>query len=178
MLTKTQKEKIKNISILALDVDGVMTSGKIVYDHRGREIKVFNVRDGLGLVMLHRAGLRTAIISAKKSFAVTARARELGIAKVYQNAYPKDKAYRRLRRALGVRDAQVCFVGDDLTDLAVFNHVGFCVAVKNATPELKAQADYVTRTPGGEGAVREVAELVLKSQGKWQRLLGHYGARR
>ncbi len=165
------KQKIKKIKLLALDVDGVLTNGTINLDEKGRELKVFNVQDGFGLVLLKRCGLKTAIISARSCGAVTARAKDLKIDKVYQDAYPKLKAYRELLKELKLKDEQVCFVGDDLPDMCVFKKVGLSVAVANAAKEAKQMADYVTKKNGGAGAVREVVELILKTQGKWKEVL-------
>jgi len=165
------KNKIRNVTVLVMDVDGVLTDGRIIYDHQGRDVKAFDVQDGFGLVLLSKGGLKTAIITAKSSRAVTERARHLGIHKVYQNAYPKRRAYQRLLKDLKVKDADICYIGDDLPDLPLFDKVGFSVAVANAAPELIAQADYITRNLGGRGAVREVVELILKTQNKWKGLL-------
>ncbi len=165
------KAKIGKIRLLAFDVDGVLTAGTIIVDHLGRETKVFDVQDGFGLVLFKKAGFKTAIITAKSSPAVKIRARRLGIDRVYQDAYPKVKAYRRLLKDLKMKGPQVCYVGDDLPDLPLFPQVGFSVAVANAVGELKAEADYVTRRPGGHGAVREVVELILKTQKKWTPLI-------
>lgn len=170
------KNKIKKIKVLAVDVDGVLTDGKIVYDAKGQEIKFFDAHDGMGMVFAKRAGLKTAIISAKSVKAVKVRARDLEIDKVYQNAYPKLAAYGKMLEALKAKDEEVCFVGDDLPDMIVLERVGLAVAVKNAAPEVKAIADYETRNYGGNGAVREVVELILKSQGKWNRIVKRYSS--
>jgi len=165
------QNKIKKIKLLALDVDGVLTDGRIIYDHQGREIKAFDVQDGFGLVLLKKAGLKTAIITAKSAPAVKIRARRLGVNRVYQNAYPKMKTYQRLLKDLKVKGSEVCYIGDDLPDLPLYAKVGFAVAVANAAAPLKAKADYVTRNQGGRGAVREVVELILKTQKKWSVLI-------
>jgi 3-deoxy-D-manno-octulosonate 8-phosphate phosphatase (KDO 8-P phosphatase) len=165
------KTKLTNIKVLALDVDGVLTNGQIIYDSAGKETKVFDVQDGYGIVLLQRNGIKTAIISAREAKPVSIRAKDLGIHKVYQNAYPKIDAYKRMLKDFKVKDAEVCFVGDDLPDLPVLKRVGFAVAVKNACVDVRKSADYVTKNKGGRGAVREVAELILKAQGKWQRIL-------
>lgn len=165
------KEKIKKIKLLALDVDGVMTKGDIIYDSEGKEIKIFNAHDGFGIVLIQKAGYKTAILSAKKAKAVTLRAKRLRVNKAYQNAFPKIYAYEKMLKDFNVKDKEVCFVGDDLFDLPVLKRVGFSVAVKNAAPELKRQVDYVTKRCGGDGAVREVIELILKTTGKWKKLL-------
>jgi 3-deoxy-D-manno-octulosonate 8-phosphate phosphatase (KDO 8-P phosphatase) len=161
------KEKIKKIKVLAMDVDGVLTDGKIIIDSHGGEIKNFNVYDGYGLAFVRRAGIKTAIITARSSRPVLVRGRDLKIDRIYQDAYPKDGAYRQMLKDFGVKDQEVCFVGDDLPDLDILQHVGFAVAVANAVPEVKQQADYVTKRHGGDGAIREVIELILKIQNKW-----------
>ena len=160
-------EKIKRIKILALDVDGVLTDGRIIYDSLGHEIKFFDVQDGYGIILWHRLGLKTAILSARSAKPVDVRAGDLKIDKIYQNAFPKIDTYEKLLKDFDARDEEVCFVGDDLPDLAVLKRVGFAVAVANANTEIKSVADYVTQKPGGRGAVREVIELILKSQDKW-----------
>lgn len=154
-----------------MDVDGVLTDGKIVVDAQGKELKFFDVQDGFGLVLLRQAGIKTAILSARSSPAVTARAEDLKIDKICQDAYPKTSAYERLIRESGCTDEQVCFMGDDLPDLPVLKRVGLAVAVPNAMDELKKIAHYVTTRRGGAGAVREVIELILKAQGKWKNIV-------
>lgn len=170
-MNKTLKTKLNKIKLLVMDVDGVLTDGKIVVDAQGKELKFFDVQDGFGLVLLRQAGIKTAILSARSSPAVTARAEDLKIDKICQDAYPKISAYERLIRELGCTDEQVCFMGDDLPDLPVLKRVGLAVAVPNAMDELKKIAHYVTTHRGGAGAVREVIELILKAQGKWKNIV-------
>ncbi len=168
------KSKIKKIKLLALDVDGVLTNGKIVLDNRGKELKYFDVQDGYALVQLRKSGILTAIISARSAPSVTARAKDLKIDKVYQDAYPKLDAYQKLLRDFNLKDDEICFAGDDLPDLPVLRRVGFAVAVANAVKEVKDIAHYVTKNFGGDGAVREVIEMILKGQGKWEKVLAAY----
>ena len=163
--------RIQKIKLLILDVDGVLTDGKIIYDSRGNEVKHFDVQDGFGIVFCQRLGLKTAIVTARASKVVTIRAKDLKITKVYQDAYPKIEAYKKLLKELGLKDEAVCFIGDDLPDLAVLKRVGFAVTVPNAVAEVKKIAHYITKKSGGHGAVREVIELILKTQGKWKILL-------
>ena len=170
-MSNKNKKNIEKIKLLALDVDGVLTDGKIIYDGAGREIKNFDVQDGFGLVFFQKAGFKTAFISSRRSAVVTVRAKDLGIHQVYQNAYPKMAAYRKLLKNFSLQDSEVCFVGDDLVDVPVLKRVGFAVGVPNAAAEVKAVVHYVTRKKGGDGAVREVIELILKTQGKWDSLL-------
>ncbi len=160
-------KKLKNIKVLAMDVDGVLTNGHIVYDGLGRELKFFDVQDGCGIAQLRKAGLKTAVISARSCRAVKARMADLKIDAVYLDAYPKTGAYEDVLKKFHVVDAEVCFMGDDLPDLPVLKRTGFAVAVQNASAEVKKQADYVTKCKGGQGAVREVVEKILKAQGKW-----------
>jgi 3-deoxy-D-manno-octulosonate 8-phosphate phosphatase (KDO 8-P phosphatase) len=170
-LKKDLTAKFRKIKLLLLDVDGVMTNGEIIYDHEGKEIKVFNVQDGFGLVMARHNGVKTAICSARSCPAVQARAEDLKIDMVIQDAQPKSKAYDKILAALKVSDQEVCFIADDLTDLNVFKKVGVAVAVANAVTEIKKEADLTTNHEGGKGAVREVVELILKAQGKWAGLV-------
>lgn len=166
-LTQTLKAKIKKIKVLAMDVDGVLTHGELIFDGEGRELKSFNVLDGFGIVILKRTGLKTAIITAGASQVVKVRADYLHIDKLYLGAYPKINAYEQMLKDLDVKDDQVCFIGDDLTDCQILKRVGVAVAVRNAVPEAKHGVDLVTRRCGGDGAVREVIELILKTQGVW-----------
>lgn len=159
------------VKLLVLDVDGVMTDGSIIYTDEGVEIKVFNVRDGHGIKMLRRAGIDTAIITARSSKVVTHRAANLGIALVMQGAIDKAAAFDELLAKTGLHSAQTAYVGDDVIDLPVIRRVGFSVAVADAVAEVKEAAHYVTTLPGGRGAVRETAELILKAQGKWDEVM-------
>jgi 3-deoxy-D-manno-octulosonate 8-phosphate phosphatase (KDO 8-P phosphatase) len=161
-------EKAKNIKILLLDVDGVLTDGRIVYDSRGRDSKFFDVKDGLGVYMLGRSGIKTILITAKGSRAIRPRARDMRVAEIFENASPKTLALDKVLNKYKVELSEICFVGDDLVDLCLMKRVGFPVAVFNAVPEIKQTAKYITLREGGRGAVREVAELILKAQGKWQ----------
>lgn len=165
------KRKIRKIKMLALDVDGVLTDGKIVIDHQGQELKFFDVQDGYAIVQMRKSGFLTAVISARSTPAVTARMQDLKIDKIYQDAYPKLEAYRKLLTEFNLKDEEVCFMGDDLPDLPVLKRVGFAVAVANASGEVKQNADYVTKKRGGAGAVREVIEMILKGQGKWKKIV-------
>ena len=154
-----------------MDVDGILTDGRIIVDDTGKEIKIFDVKDGFGLVILKKAGIKTAIISARFSKAVTVRAKDLKIDKVYQDAQPKLDAYEALLKNLKLSDEEVCFIGDDLPDVAVLERVGFAVTVPSAAAEVKRVCDYITQKDGGKGAVRELIELILKTQGKWDAAL-------
>ncbi|MBI3267838.1 MAG: HAD-IIIA family hydrolase [Planctomycetes bacterium] len=165
------------IRCLVFDVDGVLTDGRICLDERGVDIKAFSAHDGAGFKFLHQAGLASGLITGRRSGAVTRRARELGIATVIQNSFEKSAGLDRLLARTGFREDQLCFVGDDLTDLVVFRRVALPIAVANARPEVKQCARYVTRAQGGQGAAREVIEQVLKAQGLWAAVLEHYAGR-
>ena len=158
---------LKKVKVIAMDVDGVMTDGRIIYDGNGQELKFFDVQDGYAIVKARKQGLKTAVISARSCPAVTARTTDLKFDKVYLDIYPKISAYEDLLKALDVKDGEVCFIGDDLPDVAILKRVGLAVAVKNAAPEVKKFADFVTKHEGGRGAVREVIEKILKAQNKW-----------
>ena len=173
-LILVMEKRIKKIKALILDVDGVLTDGKIILDSTGKETKNFDVKDGFALVLLKRAGFKTAIITARASKVVSFRAKDLNMDKVYQDAYPKIDAYQKFLRTLKVRNEEVCFVGDDLPDIQVLRKVGFAVAVSDAVPQVKKVVHYVTKSKGGAGAIREIVELILKTQGKWQKILSRY----
>jgi len=170
-MDSTLKEKIRKIKVIAFDVDGVLTDGRIIVDGNGLEIKNFDVQDGLGIVLAQKAGLKTAIITARNSAPVDHRAKDLKVDKLYQNARPKIEYYKRMIKELEVTDDEVCFVGDDLPDLTVLRNVGFSATVPNGVEEVKNEVDYVTHKQGGHGAVREVIELILKTQEKWDAIL-------
>ncbi|MCB7129481.1 MAG: HAD-IIIA family hydrolase [Candidatus Brocadiales bacterium] len=165
---------LKDIKLLVVDVDGVLTDGRIFCSDSGEEQKVFHVRDGSGITYWHRSGLKSVIISGRASKAVEHRARELGIADVYQGATDKLEVYERMIEKHKMKDEEVCYIGDDLIDLPVLRRVGFSVAVAGSPEELLSAVDYVTVAPGGGGAVREVVEKVLKLQGKWGAVLKRY----
>lgn len=168
------KDRILKIKLVVMDVDGVLTDGRIVYGDYGDELKFFDVQDGFGLVQLRRAGIPTVIISAKKSRINQRRAKELRVAKIYQNAPDKLKIFEKVSKKMKVNHDEVCFIGDDLVDIPVLLRVGFAVSVKNAVDEVKNIAHYVTLKMGGRGAVREVADLILKTQGKWPAVTERY----
>jgi 3-deoxy-D-manno-octulosonate 8-phosphate phosphatase (KDO 8-P phosphatase) len=163
--------RAKKIRILLMDVDGVLTDGRIWLfsrrDGTASEIKGFSAYDGAGLKLARAAGLRTGVITGRESAAVTQRARECEIEFVYQRRAAKLGAFEEILRATGASDSEVAYIGDDLPDLPVLQRAGFAVAVANAAPEVKRVAHYVTARSGGEGAVREVIELIVKAQGKW-----------
>lgn len=168
------RERLQKIRLLLLDVDGVMTDGRIVYDNHGVETKAFDVKDGHGLKLLQRAGVRVGVITGRQSEVVNVRARELGIDIVYQGVKEKLVPYRELLATLGLTDEEVAYVGDDLPDLPVLRLAGWAVAPADAVEEIRAHVHYVTTCPGGRGAVREVCELLLKETGRWAEVTARY----
>ena len=156
-----------SIKLLILDVDGVMTDGRIIMNDNGEETKCFHVRDGHGLKLLLRAGIDVTIISGRKSKTVKYRAKELGIQETYQGVKEKESLCRELIQRKRLNKEQVCCMGDDLPDLPMFSQAGISIAVADACPEVRAAASFVTKNRGGDGAVREVCELILKGQEKW-----------
>jgi 3-deoxy-D-manno-octulosonate 8-phosphate phosphatase (KDO 8-P phosphatase) len=173
-MSAKELEKAKDIKLLILDVDGVLTDGRIVIDDRGVETKCFDVRDGHGIKLLKRADIEVIFITGRESEVVSHRARELGIDTVYQNIHDKLEVYQAILDERGLKDGNIGFVGDDLIDLPVLKRVGFSAVVADGIEELKPYADYVSRNKGGRGAVREIAELILKAQGKWTMLMERY----
>ena len=167
-------EKLQKIKALILDVDGVLTDGRIIFDSDGRESKVFDVQDGLGIVCWQKLGFQVAIISSRASKVIPIRAKDLDISHVHMGVFPKMDAYVRLIKDLEASDDEICFMGDDLADLGILKRVGFPVGVSNAVKEVKSVCDYVTEKNGGQGAVREVIELILKAQGKWSKVVEHF----
>jgi 3-deoxy-D-manno-octulosonate 8-phosphate phosphatase (KDO 8-P phosphatase) len=165
------EERAKKIKLLILDLDGVLTDGRIIYDNFGDEFKCFNVQDGLGFSLLHTSEIKAVIITAKKSKSVLRRAREMGVVKVYQNVWQKLKIYERILKKFKFEDSEVCFIGDDLIDIPILKRVGLAVAVANGVQEVKDCAHYVTQREGGKGAAREVIEFILKSQNLWSELI-------
>jgi 3-deoxy-D-manno-octulosonate 8-phosphate phosphatase (KDO 8-P phosphatase) len=174
MIDQPVLEKIKKIKVLLLDVDGVLTDGRIVYDSRGRDSKFFDVHDGMGVHLLQKCGIPTALITAKGSRAIGPRARDMRVDKVYENISPKTRVLALILKRYGVSSEQLCFVGDDLVDICLMRKVGLPIAVANACPEVKKAALWETSREGGRGAVREVSELILKTQGKWSEVIKAY----
>jgi 3-deoxy-D-manno-octulosonate 8-phosphate phosphatase (KDO 8-P phosphatase) len=167
-------EKAKKIKLLLLDVDGVLTDGRIVYDSRGGDMKFFDVHDGMGVYALKKAGIKTILITAKGSRAIGPRAKDMQVEAVFENISPKTAVLDKILKKYRIATDEVCFVGDDLVDLCLMQSVGFPIAVFNAAPEIKQSASYITVREGGRGAVREVVELILKSQGKWAEIVQSY----
>lgn len=168
--------RARRIKLLLMDCDGVLTDGLLWLTEDDDEQKAFHARDGQGISLMHRAGLRTGIITGRKSTAVDRRAHDLKIAFVYQFAKDKVKALDEIIAEAGVSLEECAFVGDDLADIPPMRHVGLAVAVADAVEETKHAAHYVTEMNGGRGAVREVCELILKSQGRWLELMRVFDA--
>jgi 3-deoxy-D-manno-octulosonate 8-phosphate phosphatase (KDO 8-P phosphatase) len=163
-------EKGKRIKFLLLDVDGVMTDGKVYIDDDGCETKAFNIQDGHGITLLRKAGIRVGIISGRSSRAVDIRAKQLSIEEVHQAVDDKLKVYEQILTRYQLKDEEVAYIGDDLIDRPLLQRVGLSVAVANAHEIVKRSVDWVTKRDGGAGAVREVVDHLLKSQGKWSKL--------
>jgi 3-deoxy-D-manno-octulosonate 8-phosphate phosphatase (KDO 8-P phosphatase) len=168
------EERCRKIRLLLLDVDGIMTDGRIVYDNNGVETKAFDVKDGHGLKLLQRAGVKVGIITGRESKIVEHRARELGIGIVHQGAKEKIAPYRRILQETGLNDEAVAYAGDDLVDLPVLRRVGLALSVADAVEEVRAHVHYVTRERGGRGAVREICELILKNSQRWGGVTDRY----
>lgn len=160
-----------NVRVVVTDVDGVLTDGGIGITESGEEIKIFSVQDGLGVDLLRQCGIEVAFLSSRKSRVVEHRARGLGLALHFDGIREKRPQLEEILRRLGIAAQNACYIGDDLLDLPCLRLVGFPVAVANAREEVQRQAAYVTRTRGGQGAFREVAELVIKARGLWDSLL-------
>jgi 3-deoxy-D-manno-octulosonate 8-phosphate phosphatase (KDO 8-P phosphatase) len=173
-MRKLNQEKVKHLKLLMLDVDGVLTDGKIIYNDRGEELKAFDVRDGHGIKLLMRSGVKVVLITGRKSRVVVHRARDLGITQVYQKATNKVEVYEKILRQKKLVDREVGFVGDDLVDIPVLRRAGFSATVSDAIPEVKKIVDYITTKRGGEGAVREICELLLKLQNRWEKVTETY----
>jgi len=168
------ERRASRIKLLLMDCDGVLTDGRLWLTEDGNEQKTFNTHDGLGLSLFHRAGLKSGIISGRSSTAVERRARELGVEFVRQGDADKVEAFEEIMRLAGVNEDQVAFVGDDLPDIPLMKRSELAVAVADAMEETRLAAHYVTRAEGGRGAIREVVELILKAQGRWNDLLDVY----
>lgn len=166
--------KAKDVKLLLLDVDGVLTDGTITYTHEGNEIKTFHTRDGLGIRLLMESGVEVGLITARESEAVKRRVRDLGIKYVFQNAKNKLEIYERLLQELNLQPSEVAYMGDDWLDLPLLVRVGFAVTVEDAVPEVLRVAKYITKRKGGHGAVREVCDLILEAKETGKQLLEKY----
>jgi len=165
------KQKIQKIKMILFDVDGVLCSGDITYLDNGIELKTFDVQDGMGITLARLAGLKTGIITGRKSAAIEKRADELKIDVLKQGSFNKLEPYNEVKKEFGFNDNEICYVGDDVLDIPLLNLVGLSASVLNAREEVKSICDYVTVAKGGRGAVREIIDLILKGQGKFDQLI-------
>lgn len=170
----TLKNRFKKIKLLLLDVDGVLTDGRIIYDSHGRDLKFFDVHDGLGVYLLKKAGIETILVTAKGSKTIKPRALDMRVIEVIADVHYKASILKRVMKKYHVKAQEICFVGDDLVDLSLMKKVGLAVAVVNACPDIKAVSHYITHKHGGRGAVREVSELILRTQKKWEKAIQAY----
>jgi 3-deoxy-D-manno-octulosonate 8-phosphate phosphatase (KDO 8-P phosphatase) len=166
----TAAERAAQVRLMILDVDGVLTDGRLYYGASGEAMKAFDVRDGHGIRLLREGGVEVAILTARKSEIVAVRARELGVERVVQGAADKVAGFERLLSETGLAEQHCGYVGDDWPDLAVLARVGFAATVADAAPEVRAAVHWATTAPGGRGAVRELAEFVLHAQGRFEEL--------
>ena len=165
--------KLKKIKLLLLDVDGVLTDGSITYNDRGEETKQFNVKDGFGIKVLMSVGIQLGIVTGRRSKALTHRCNDLGISLVFDGISDKASVLDEIQQRTGISADNTAFVGDDIPDLALMRRIGVSIAVADAHEDVRAYADWVTSAPGGAGAVREVCEAILKSQGTWDNIVEH-----
>ena len=166
--------KAAKIKLAVFDIDGVLTDGGIFLNDNGEELKRFHVHDGQGLVLLKQSGCHVAVITARSAEIVSSRMKELGIEHVYQNQSDKSAALAELMTGLNIKNDAVAYTGDDLVDLAAMNMAGLAIAVADAHPVALKQADWVTTRRGGNGAVREICELLLQAQGKYDEILEQF----
>jgi 3-deoxy-D-manno-octulosonate 8-phosphate phosphatase (KDO 8-P phosphatase) len=167
-------ERAARVKVMIFDVDGVLTDGSLTYGPDGEVTKTFYVLDGLGIQLLNRTGVQTAIISARTSPIVIRRASDLGITHVFQGQHDKRLAFVELLARTGVAAAECGYIGDDVIDLPLLTRVGFAVTVPSGHPEVQHRAHYVTTNPGGRGAVREVCDMVMRAQGTYEQALAPY----
>jgi 3-deoxy-D-manno-octulosonate 8-phosphate phosphatase (KDO 8-P phosphatase) len=173
-VTASILEKAKRLKLLILDVDGVLTDGRLFFDSGGNEYKCFHARDGHGIKLLRQTGVEVAVISGRKSNTVALRMKNLGIEHVYQGHENKISAFAEVLAKTGVTPEQAAHVGDDLLDLPIMMRVGFAIAVNDANFAVKEKADWCTNLPGGQGAVREVCDLIMQAQGNYENVLNAY----
>ena len=166
--------RLIKIKLVLLDVDGVLTDGRIIFDSNGIESKFFNVKDGHGIKLLQRSGIEVGIISGRKSQVVTNRAAELGITRVFQGVLNKLGPYREILDDTGFADAEMAFMGDDIIDIPVMRRVGLAAAPADAVGEVLPHAHFIARNNGGWGAVRELCDLILKGKGAWDQVMARY----
>lgn len=171
MSTSTWPKKLKDIHLLLLDVDGVLTDGSIIYSDEGSETKVFNVKDGYGLKLIMSAGIKVGLVTGRTSKALHRRCRDLGVRYVYDGVQQKAQLLDTIVRETGVAAANTAFIGDDLPDLPLMRRIGLSIAVADAHETVRNFSDWVTAAPGGRGAVREVCDALLKARGDWEKIM-------
>ncbi len=169
-------DRAQRVKLIIFDVDGVLTDGGIYHGANGELFKRFHCRDGFGITLAHSCGLKTAIITGRTSQMTSYRAAELKISAVMQGQMNKRDAYKKIKAQFDLTDDEICYVADDVIDLPVFVQVGFRAAVGDAAPEVIERAHFVANNFGGHGAVREVAEFILKAKGFWQAIIERYSA--
>jgi len=167
-------EKLKSIQLLLLDVDGVLTDGAIIYNHDGSETKIFNVKDGFGLKLAMKAGIKVGIVTGRKSPALDHRCRDLGIQYSFEGIQDKAKILEKIAAQTGVAPEHTAYIGDDLPDLPLMRRVGLSIAVADAHKTVLKKADWTTSAVGGCGAVREVCEALLQARGMWNQLIDQF----
>lgn len=167
--------RMQSVELILSDVDGVMTDGGITYDNQGIETKTFHVRDGMGIKLWQKTGHRFGVITARSSHIVKLRMDELGVDFIRQGTDQKLAAAQQIIEELNLQRQNVCYIGDDLTDVDLMKSVGMSASVADGAEDVKKVADYVTKSAGGKGAIRELIEMILKSQKRWNELLQGYG---
>ncbi|MEW5807404.1 MAG: HAD family hydrolase [Acidobacteriota bacterium] len=168
------RERAKKVKLLLMDVDGVMTDGKVIFSSNGAEAKEFDAKDGVGIKIAQRVGIKTGLITGRVSEAVARRGEELGMDEIHQGKKEKIKIYMEIIDRLSLKDEEVGFIGDDIIDIPIMKRVGFPAAVADAHPAILPYAIYTTSSSGGRGAIREVIDLIIKAQGKWNALMKRY----
>ena len=163
-MTDRSSDSARQVRLLIVDIDGVLTDGGLQFDNRGEEYKTFNSLDGHGIRMMLENGIEVAVITGRKSGIVEHRMRDLGVRQIYQGYRDKLPAFEKLLQDSGLTPDQIAYIGDDLPDLPVMQRVGFAVAVQNAHRFVKQNCDWITETQGGQGAVREATDFILQSQ--------------
>jgi YrbI family 3-deoxy-D-manno-octulosonate 8-phosphate phosphatase len=167
-------QRMQSIQLILSDVDGVLTDGGIEFDNQGIETKKFHVRDGMGIKLWQRAGYKFGIITARSSHIVKLRMGELGVDIVRQGSDDKLSVGIKIIEELELSPAEVCYIGDDLADLRLLKHVGLAASVSDGVAEVSAAAHIATRSAGGQGAIRELVEMILKSQNRWAEMVKSY----
>ena len=163
-MEKKVKDKFRKVKLLILDVDGVLTNGNIIYDDKDRELKMFHVSDGLGVYVLTHLGIPAIFLTARDSKIVRRRAKDMGVSEVIGGVIPKESMLEKIKKKYKVKTQDICFIGDDLIDVGMMKKVGLPVAPQNAAGIVKKFAAYVTKKEGGQGAVREVVDIILREK--------------